>query len=419
MELVVSGDNMLAAYRRVMANKGSAGVDNMPVDALMPYLREHWAVIKEDLLNGRYEPSPVLKVEIPKPGGKGIRLLGIPTVLDRLIQQALHQVLMPIFDPGFSNSSYGFRPGGNAHQAIISARKHVASGRRWVVDMDLEKFFDRVNHDVLMARVGRKVGDKRVLGLIGRYLRAGLMASGTVTQRTQGSPQGGPLSPLLSNILLDDLDKELEGRDHSFCRYADDCNIYVRSRRAGERVLASLTRFLNQRLKLKVNKTKSAVDRPWNRTFPGYSMTIHRKPRLKVAATSVVRFKGKLRDLLRGGRGRSTAKVIEEASPILRGWINYFRLAETRGVFEDLDGWFRRKLRVIIWRQWKRPQTRKRKLMQCGIEEARAWKSASNGRGPWWNAGASHMNQACPTSYFRTIGLTPMIETLNRFQRTS
>lgn len=419
MELVVSRDNMLAAYRRVMANKGSAGADNMPVDALMPHLTEHWAVIKGELLNGRYEPSPVLKVEIPKPGGKGIRLLGIPTVLDRLIQQALHQVLMPIFDPDFSNSSYGFRPGRSAHQAIIAAQKHVASGRRWVVDMDLEKFFDRVNHDVLMARVGRKVRDKRVLGLIGRYLRAGLMSGGTVTQRTQGTPQGGPLSPLLSNILLDDLDKELELRGHAFCRYADDANIYVTSRRAGERVLASLTRFLSQRLKLQVNDAKSAVDRPWKRTFLGYSMTNHMKPRLKVAATSVVRLKGKLRDLFRRGRGRSIAKVIEEASPILRGWINYFRLAETRGVFEDLDGWFRRKLRDIIWRQWKRPQTRKRKLMQRGIGEARAWKSAGNGRGPWWNAGASHMNQVYPTSYFRTIGLTPMIETLNRFQRTS
>lgn len=419
MELVVSRDNMWAAYRRVMANKGSAGVDDMPVEALMAHLKKHWAAIKEDLLNGRYEPSPVRKVEIPKPGGKGTRLLGIPTVLDRLVQQALHQVLTPIFDPDFSNSSHGFRPGRSAHQAVTAARKYVASGRRWVVDMDLEKFFDRVNHDVLMARVGRKVGDKRVLGLIGRYLRAGLMAGGTMTQRTQGTPQGGPLSPLLSNILLDDLDKELERRGHAFCRYADDCNVYVWSRRAGERVLASLSRFLNQRLKLKVNDAKSAVDQPWKRTFLGYSMTHHMKPRLKVAATSVVRFKSKLRDMLRRGRGRSIAKVITEATPILRGWINYFRLAETRGVFEDLDGWFRRKLRAILWRQWKRPWTRKRKLMQRGLNEARAWKSAYNGRGPWWNAGASHMNQAFNTSYFRNFGLTPMIETLNRFQRTS
>jgi len=419
MELVVGRDNMLAAYRRVMANKGAAGVDDMLVAALMPHLKEHWAAIKEDLLNGRYEPSPVLKVEIPKPGGKGMRLLGIPTVLDRLIQQALHQVLMPIFDPDFSNSSYGFRPARSAHQAVKAARRHVVSGRRWVVDMDLEKFFDRVNHDVLMARVGRKVSDKRVLGLIGRYLRAGLMAGGTVTQRTQGTPQGGPLSPLLSNILLDDLDKELERRGHVFCRYADDCNIYVQSKRAGQRVLASLTRFLNQRLKLQVNDAKSAVDRPWKRTFLGYSMTHHRKPRLRVAAASVMRFKAKLRNMLRRGRGRSIAKVISEATPILRGWINYFQLVETRGVFEDLDGWFRRKLRVILWRQWKRPRTRKRKMMQHGINEERAWKSAYNGHGPWWNAGASHMNQALPTSHFRNLGLTPMIETLNRLNRTS
>jgi group II intron reverse transcriptase/maturase len=348
-----------------------------------------------------------------------MRILGIPTVLDRLIQQALHQVLMSIFDPDFSNSSYGFRPKRSAHQAVNAARAYVASGRRWVIDMDLEKFFDLVNHDVLMARVGRKVRDKRVLGLIGRYLRAGLMAGGTVTQRRQGTPQGGPLSPLLSNILLDDLDKELERRGHAFCRYADDCNIYVRSRRAGERVLASLTRFLEQRLKLKVNDAKSAVDLPWNRVFLGYSMTSHRKPRLKVAARSVARFKANLRAMFARWRGRSLARVIKEATPILRGWINYFRLAETKGVFEDLDGWFRRKLRTILWRQWKRPKTRKRKLMQRGIEKYRAWKSAGNGRGPWWNAGASHMNQAYPTAYFRNLGLIPLIEQLNRLKSTS
>ena len=418
MELVVSRENMMAAHRRVVANKGAAGVDAMPVEALMAYLREHWADIKEDLLKGRYQPSPVLKVEIPKPGG-GVRQLGIPTVLDRLIQQALHQVLMPIFDPDFSNASYGFRPGRSAHQAVLAAKAHVASGRRWVVDMDLEKFFDRVNHDVLMVRVGRKIGDKRVLALIGRYLRAGLMAGGVETQRRQGTPQGGPLSPLLSNILLDDLDKELERRGHAFCRYADDCNIYVRSRRAGERVLASLSRFLDRRLKLKVNSAKSAFDRPWNRSFLGYSMTHHRQPRLKVSAQSVKRFKGNLKASFRRGRGYSLARVIAEVTPVLRGWIQYFRLAETKGIFEDLDGWFRRRLRAILWRQWKRPKTRKRKLMQRGIDEQRAWKSAGNGRGPWWNAGASHMNQAYPTSYFRKLGLTPIGEQLNRLAQAS
>ena len=373
---------------------------------------------KEDLLKGRYQPLPVLKVEIPKPGG-GVRQLGIPTVLDRLIQQALHQVLMPIFDPDFSNASHGFRPGRSAHQAVLAAKAHVASGRRWVVDMDLEKFFDRVNHDVPMARVGRKVGDKRVLALIGRYLRAGLMADGTATQRRQGTPQGGPLSPLLSNILLDDLDRELERRGHAFCRYADDCNIYVRSRRAGERVLASLSRFLNQRLKLKVNSAKSAVDRPWNRSFLGYSMTHHRQPRLKASAQSVKRFKGNLKASFRRGRGYSLARVIAEVTPVPRGWSQYFRLAETKGIFEDLDGWFRRKLRAIPWRQWKRPKTRKRKLMQRGMDEHRAWKSAGNGRGPWWNAGASHMNQAYPTSYFRKLGLTPIGEQRGRLAHAS
>ncbi len=397
MELVVSRDNMMAAYKRVVGNRGVAGVDDMSVGDLKPHLIEHWADIREELLAGRYQPAPVLKVEIPKPGGKGMRLLGIPTVMDRLLQQALHQVLTPKFDPDFSPSSYGFRPGRSAHQAVIAARDYVASGRRWVVDMDLEKFFDRVNHDVLMARLVRRVGDKRVLALIGRYLRAGLMAGGVVTQRTQGTPQGGPLSPLLSNILLDDLDKELERRGHAFCRYADDCNIYVRSRRAGERVLASLSRFLDQRLKLTVNDAKSAVDRPWKRTFLGYSMTSHMKPRLRVPATSVARFRENLKKLFREGRGRALARVIENLKPLLRGWINYFQLAEVKGVFEALDGWLRRRLRAILWRQWRNPRTRARKLMQRGVDRTRAMHAVFLRRGPWWNARAYHMHQACTT----------------------
>ena len=261
---------MMAALRRVEANKGAAGADGMPVEQLRAYLVANWPRIKEDLLAGRYRPAPVRGVEIPKPGG-GKRLLGIPTVLDRLIQQAMHQVLMPLFDPGFSNSSFGFRPGRSAHQAVVAARSYIAAGRRWVVDLDLEKFFDRVNHDVLMARVARRVGDKRVLRLIRRYLQAGLMRGGLATARREGTPQGGPLSPLLSNTLLDDLDKELERRGHAFCRYADDCNVYVRSRRAGERLMAGLCRFLGERLRLAVNLAKSAVDRPWNRGFLGYS----------------------------------------------------------------------------------------------------------------------------------------------------
>jgi RNA-directed DNA polymerase len=410
MEAVVERENMEAAWKRVRRNKGAAGVDGMPLDALPGYLHKHWPRIREELLEGRYQPAPVLGVQIPKPGG-GVRQLGIPTVLDRLIQQALHQVLGPIFDPGFSESSYGFRPGRSAHQAVQKARAYVAEGRRWVVDMDLEKFFDRVNHDMLMARVARRVEDKRVLRVIRRYLQAGLMQEGLASVRREGTPQGGPLSPLLSNILLDDLDKELEKRGHRFVRYADDCNIYVRTRVAGERTLASLTRFLERRLKLKVNAEKSAVDRPWKRKFLGYSMTSHHAPRLKVAEASVKRLKGDLKEELRRGRGRNLKRLIEEVlTPKLRGWANYFKLAEVKNVFDELDKWLRRKLRCILWRQWKRRFTRARNLMKRGLDEIRAWTSASNGRGPWWNAGASHMNEAFPKRYFGAMGLVSLLD---------
>lgn len=419
MDAVVERGNMWSALSRVEANKGAAGVDNMPVASLRPYLKEHWPRIKEELLAGRYVPSPVLRVDIPKPGGKGVRQLGIPTVLDRLIQQALHQAMQPVFDGAFSESSYGFRPGRSAHDAVRNARAHAASGLRWVVDMDLEKFFDRVNHDILMSRVARKVEDKRVLQLVRRYLQAGVMHEGIASQRIEGTPQGGPLSPLLSNILLDDLDKELERRGHRFCRYADDCNIYVASRRAGERVLASVTRFVETRLKLKVNRDKSAVDRPWNRKFLGYSMTFHKQPRLKAAPESIARFKGKIRALCRRARGRKLARFIDELKPVLRGWVNYFRLAEVKGVFEELDQWLRHRLRCILWRQWKRPRTRLKKLMQRGLDKERARQSAYNGRGPWWNAGASHMNQAFQKRYFDTLGLVSLQHQLRKLQGTS
>jgi len=313
MNAVVERGNMVEALRRVERNKGAAGVDEMPVSELRPFLKEHWLRIKEELLSGSYRPSAVREVMIPKPGGKGMRKLGIPTVVDRLLQQALHQVLSPIFDPFFSPHSYGFRPGRSAHQAVLQAREYVSDGRRWVVDMDLEKFFDHVNHDILMSRVGRRVGDRRVLAVIRRYLQAGTMAGGVESPRQEGTPQGGPLSPLLSNILLDDLDKELARRGHMFCRYADDCNVYVRSRRAGERVLASLTSYLQKRLKLKVNAAKSAVDRPWQRRFLGYSMTMHKQPRLKVAPASVQRLRDKLRAAFRragvgGGSPRRSSR---------------------------------------------------------------------------------------------------------------
>jgi RNA-directed DNA polymerase len=404
MEKIVSRENMMVAYRRVVANKGAAGIDRMSVEQLQPHLKEHWPRIREELLGSRYTPRPVRGVAIPKPGG-GMRQLGIPTVVDRLIQQAMHQVLTPLFDPGFSAASYGFRPGRRAHDAVLAARAYMADGRRFVVDIDLEKFFDRVNHDVLMARVARRVEDKRVLRLIRRYLQAGLMTGGMTTARTEGTPQGGPLSPLLSNILLDDLDKELERRNHAFCRYADDCNIYVRTRRAGERVMASITKFLAERLRLKVNAAKSAVDRPWVRTFLGYTVTAHKQPRLRVAAKSVGRMRDKLRTVLRQGRGRSLERTVEDLAPILRGWMQYFRLAEAKGIFEDLDGWMRRKLCCLLWRQWKRPRTRAKRLVQRGLDRLRAWQSAYNGHGPWWNAGASHMNDAYRAAVFAHLGL--------------
>ena len=416
MEEIVSRENMMAALRRVVANKGAPGIDRMSVEQLKPHLVDHWPRIREQLLEGQYEPSPVRGVEIPKPGGAGVRVLGIPTVLDRLIQQAIHQVLTPIFDPGFSSASYGFRPGRGAHDAVKAAQAHIASGRRFVVDLDLEKFFDRVNHDVLMARVARKVADKRVLRLFRSFLRSGLMTGGLAMARTEGTPQGGPLSPTLSNILLDDLDKELERRGHVFCRYADDCNVYVRSRRAGERAMASISRFLTKRLRLTVNTAKSAVDRPWNRSFLGYSVTAHLQPRLRVAAKSVQRLRDKLRTTFRQGRGQSVGRTIETLTPILRGWTNYFQLAQVKGVFEALDQWLRRKLRCILWRQWKRPRTRAAKLMDRGLARETALTSAYNGRGPWWNAGAQHMNQAYRQSYFAKLGLLSCLEQHRRLQ---
>ena len=334
IEQVVQRENLLAAYERVRANKGAAGVDGMSVDDLADFCREHWPRIREQLLGGTYVPQPVRKVEIPKPDGKGVRMLGIPTVLDRLIQQALLQVLTPIFDPGFSDASFGFRPKRSTHQAVVRARAHIAAGHRWVVDMDLEKFFDRVNHDILMSRVARKVKDKRVLLLIRRYLQAGIMEGGVTSPRSEGTPQGGPLSPLLSNILLDELDKELEKRCHRFVRYADDCNVYVRSQAAGERVLDSLEKFLSERLRLKVNRANSAVARPWERKFLGYSVTVHREPKLKVSAQSVKRLKDKLRPVLRAGRGRSLARVCRELGVVLRGWVAYYRLSEVKAAFE-------------------------------------------------------------------------------------
>ena len=419
MSAVLARSNMLLAYDRVRRNKGAPGVDGMTVEALKPYLKTHWPEIKQQLLEGRYTPQPVRKVEIPKAGG-GIRMLGIPSVLDRLIQQALHQILSPRFEPTFSDHSYGFRPGRSAAQAVLQARSYMEEGRRWVVDIDLEAFFDRVNHDILMSRLARRIMDARVLKLIRTYLQAGIMEGGVVTARREGTPQGGPLSPLLSNILLTDLDRELERRGHRFCRYADDCNIYVKSRKAGERTLASLTDYLEHRLKLRVNRDKSAVDRPWNRSFLGYSVDNRtRNIRLKVAEKSLKRLKATIKQVLRRGRGQRIYRTVEILTPKLRGWINYFRYSDVKGSFEALDGWIRRHLRKILWRQWKRPFTRVKMLMRLGLSEDRAWRSATNGRGPWWNSCASHLNQALPKKVFDRIGLVSLMDQYHRLKCVS
>ena len=418
MEAVVERGNLWLAYQRVVENKGAAGVDQLAVSELKDHLKRHWPAIRARLLAGEYQPQPVRRVDIAKPQG-GVRTLGIPTVVDRLIQQALHQVLQPIFEPTFSEASYGFRPGRNAHQALRQARQYVAQGKRWVVDMDLEKFFDRVNHDLLMSKLAEKIGEARVLELIRRYLAAGMMADGLVMPRTEGTPQGGPLSPLLSNVLLTALDRELERRGHTFCRYADDCNIYVGSQRAGEGLLHSLTGFLEQRLKLKVNQAKSAVARPWQRKFLGYSLTWHQRPKLRIAKPSRQKLTEKVRALLRGAHGRNLVTTIQTLNPVLRGWAAYYKLTETKSALEDRDGWIRRKLRCVLWRQWKRPYARARNMMKRGLTAERAWRSATNGHGPWWNAGASHMNAAFPKSWFDHLGLVSLLDTVQRLQRVS
>ena len=415
MEAVCERGNLKLAYQRVVENKGAAGVDGLGITEFKDHLKQHWPTIKAKLLAGEYIPQPVRRVDIPKPEG-GARILGIPTLTDRMIQQAVHQVLSPLFEADFSESSYGFRPGRSAHQAVKAAKRYVAEGRRLVVDMDLEKFFDRDNHELLMAQLSNKIGDGRILRLIRRYLEAGMMADGIVSPRTEGAPQGGPLSPLLSNILLTKLDRELERRGHAFCRYADDCNIYVRSQRAGERVMASLTRFLADTLKLTVNVAKSAVAPPWKRKFLGYSLTWHKVPKLRIAPTSRKRLEDKIRAVLKGARGRSLSHTIDELNPLLRGWSAYFKLTETKRVPEELDGWIRHKLRCNLWRQWKRPYTRACNLMKAGLTEERAWRSACNQRGPWCNSGASHMNQAFPKSYFDRLGLVSLLDTTRRLQ---
>lgn len=414
---VVERGNMQRAYSQVMRNRGAPGIDGMRCEDLKDWLKANWPRVKAALLDGTYLPQAVRRVDIPKPQG-GVRTLGVPTVVDRLIQQALNQAMQPLFEPTFSDASYGFRPGRSAQQAVRKASEYIRAGKRWVVDMDLEKFFDQVNHDVLMARVARQVRDPRVLRLIRRFLQAGMMAGGVETARQQGTPQGGPLSPLLSNILLTDLDRELERRKLTFCRYADDCNIYVGSERAGQRIMAGVRSFLAKRLKLTVNEAKSAVARPWERKFLGYSVTAQQASKIRIAKQSIARLKGRVRQLCRQGRGRSLPRIIESMNPVLRGWMNYFSLTQSRRPIEELDAWLRRRLRSIVWRQWKRPKTRESKLRAHGLDAQRAWKSSVNGRGPWWNAGARHMIAALPPKYFTQLGLVSLVATHQHLQRS-
>ena len=418
MEQVVERGNMWKAYERVVRNKGAPGADGMRTGDLKAWLQAHWPSVKAALLGGSYLPREVRAVDIPKPSG-GVRTLGVPTVVDRLIQQALLQVLQPLFEPRFSESSYGFRPGRNAWQAVQAARDHVRRGKGWVADIDLAKFFDRVNHDVLLARVAREVKDGRVLGVIRRFLEAGLLRDGLVQRRREGTPQGGPLSPLLSNIMLTDLDRELERRGHAFARYADDCNVYLGCRKAAEHAFEAIEGYLDSELKLQVNRDKSAVARASMRDFLGYGLIGRETARLKVAAASVARLRQKVKTLLRETRGQGLAATVEALNPLLRGWTSYFRWAEVKRVWEDLDGWLRRKLRCRLWRYGKRSGARARMLMKQGLPGERAWRSATNGRGAWWNAGASHMSVAFPKSLFDRMGLVSLVDTHRRFQRRS
>lgn len=404
MEEVCGRENCKRALARVKANKGSAGMDRMTVQELPELLKQHWPGIREQLLNGTYEPQPVKRVEIPKPDG-GIRKLGIPTVLDRFIQQAVMQVLQGRWDRTFSEHSYGFRPGRSAHQVIAQAQKYIAEGYRWVVDLDLEKFFDRVNHDRLMARIAERVGDKRLLKLIRAFLTAGVMEDGLVNPVDEGTPQGGPLSPLLSNIVLDEFDRELERRGLRFARYADDSNIYVRSKRAGERVMESLKGFLATKLKLRVNEQKSAVARPWNRKFLGFSFTSNREPKRRIAPKAVDRFKARVRELTQRNKGVSIERMAEKLTRYLGGWLGYFGKCQTPSVLEGLDQWIRRRLRSVIWRQWRLGSTKFAKLRQRGVSKDLAAQTAGSAHGPWRIADSPGLHIALPNAYFDSLGI--------------
>ena len=408
MEAVCERKNCRQALARVKSNKGSAGIDGMTVEQLPTYLKRHWPTIREQLWRGTYKPQPVKRVEIPKPDG-GMRKLGIPTVLDRFIQQAVMQVLQRSWDRSFSAHSYGFRPGRSAHQAVSKAQQYIAAGYGWVVDLDLEKFFDRVNHDKLMAKLARRISDKRMLKLIRAFLRAGVLEGGLVSAVDEGTPQGGPLSPLLSNIVLDELDRELEQRGHRFVRYADDCNIYVRSQRAGERVMKSVSQFITRKLKLKVNEQKSAVSRPSKRKFLGFSFIWRRELRRRIAPKAITRFKQRVRELTRRTRGVKVETMVAQLSRYLRGWRGYFGFCQTPWVLRSLESWLRRRLRAVVWKQWKRGKVRFAELRKRGVSKDLAARTVGSAHGPWRLSNSPALNVALPNAHFASLGLTPLV----------
>jgi len=413
LEEILKPGNLNLSYKRVKANGGSHGVDGMTVEELLPYLKLHGKEIRQSVFEGRYKPQAVRRVEIPKPDG-GIRQLGIPSVIDRVIQQAMAQVLNTIFDKEFSPNSYGFRPGKSAHQAIEAARKHIEAGYRWTVDFDLEKFFDRVNHDKLMSLVARKVKDKRVLKLIRKYLESGIMINGLKIKNEEGTPQGGPLSPLLANIMLDELDKELERRGHRYCRYADDCNIYVRSRKAGERVMASVTRYIEERLKLKVNREKSAVDQPNRRKFLGFSFYIVKgKARNFIHEKCIERFKAKIRMITSRSNGRSMDWRKERLNRLICGWVNYFRLADMQKNSGRLDGWIRRRIRMCYWKQWKKIKTKHDNLVTLGLDNRKAWEFANIRRGYWNVSGCPALSMTLTNEHLDKMGFISLTKQLS------
>jgi len=408
MEEICERANLIQAWKQVLGNKGSPGIDGMTVEELKDYLSKHWPDIRNQLLSGTYQPQPVKRVEIPKPDG-GVRKLGIPTVLDRFIQQAVAQVLQKSWDPTFSEQSYGFRPGRSAHQAVARAQQYIALGFTWCVDLDLEKFFDRVNHDKLMGQIAKREGDKRLLKLIRAFLNAGVMENGLVSASVEGTPQGGPLSPLLSNLVLDEFDRELTQRGHRFVRYADDCNIYVRSERAGQRVMESVKQFITEKLKLKVNESKSAVAKPQDRKFLGFSFTAKEQKR-KIAPQALERFKARIREITRSAKGRSMEEVMAELARYLRGWRSYFGFCETASVLKHLDSWIRRRVRAAFWRQWKTGWNRFTQLARRGISRVEAAKAAGARCGNWPASHNRALDKALSNAYLASIGLPSLAE---------